>query len=429
MIGRRILLTFLVIALALGAAWAFGGRLSAKTVAPQPPQASLATGSLSAPVRGSSRGRPAGASTAFEAGRAGQQALPQTTPSRPVSAPSPTPSEAPQQSLEVIGTFIAPDQTTLAFTGAGRIAAILVQEGQTVKPGDALARLDTSDAQLNVDQAQAGLAVAQARLDQVKAGGTAADVAAAQSALAAARQNYATVAAGPTADQLKQEGLGLLQAKAALDQAQAAYDQVKGQPNIAMLPQALALEQATNAYQAAAAAYNQLKTHPTAAELAQASAQVKAAQDALARLQPTAQDVTVAQAQVAQAAAALAQAKQQVADATLIAPIDGTVTWIGPHAGDSVGPTSPVLILADLSRLQFQAGVDQHELARVQVGQPVLITPTGFPNVQIHGTVSRIGSLATTTAGIVNVPVTIDLAEGDPSLRPGLSAMAEIQTN
>jgi HlyD family secretion protein len=406
MIGRRIFLTFLVIALALGAAWAFGPRLAAKSSAP-PPQTTPQLLPQALPS-------------------------PQATPQPPQSAAAqaaPASSVAPQQSLEVIGTFIAPDQTTLAFTGAGRIAALLVQEGQTVKPGDALASLDTSDAELNVAQAQAGLALAQARLDQVKAGGTAADIAAAQAALAAARQNYATVAAGPTADQLAQDGLSMLQAKAALAQAQSAYDRVKGEANIGMLPQSLALEQATNAYQAAAAAYDQLKTHPTAAELAQAAAQVKAAQDALARLQPTAQDIAVAQAQVTQAETALALVKQQVADATLTAPVGGTVSWIGPHVGDSVGPASPVLILADLSRLQFQAGVDQHQLARVQVGQPVLITPTGFPDVQIRGTVSRIGSLATTTAGIVNVPVTIDVLSSDPSLRPGLSATAEIQTN
>jgi HlyD family secretion protein len=343
--------------------------------------------------------------------------------------PEPTAFASPQSALEVIGTFIAPDQTTLAFTGAGRIADIMVQEGQTVKQGDVLARLDTTDAQLNVSQAQAGLALAQARLAQVKAGPTAADVTAARSALQAAQANYTSVAAGPTTDQLTQAGLGVLQAKAALDQAQASYDQVKGNANIGMLPQSLALQQATNAYQAAVAGYNQAKDHPTAAELRQAAAQVAEAKDNLARLQPTAQDIAVAQAQVDQAQAALAVAKQQVADATLEAPISGTVVWVGPHVGDSAAPSTPLLILADLQHLQFQAGVDQHALTRVQVGQPVTITPTGFPNMRIPGKVMRIGGLATTTAGVVNVPVTIDVESAISSLRPGMSATAEIQAN
>ena len=341
--------------------------------------------------------------------------------------PSLTPAKTPQSALEVVGTFTAPRRATLAFTTGGRIKNIPVHEGETVKQGDVMTQLDARDLALNVTQAQAGLTLAQARFDQAKAGGTQADVSAAQAALQAAGANYAKVAAGPTKDDLQQAAVGVDNAQAALSQAQAAYDQVKGSPNIGMLPQSLALQQATNNYNAAAAAFNSLKSHPTATELQQAAAQVAQAQDALARLQPTAQDLAVAQAQVDQAQAALNLASQQLADATLTAPISGTVTWIGPRAGDLAAPDSPIMIVADLADLQFQAGVDENVLGLVKVGQTALISPSEFPGQVIRGTVSRIDAMATTTDGVVNVPVIIDVAANNLPMRPGLTGTAEIQ--
>jgi multidrug resistance efflux pump len=189
------------------------------------------------------------------------------------------------------------------------------------------------------------------------------------------------------------------------------------------------MQQATNNYNSAQAAYESLKTHPTASELQQAAAQVAQAQDALARLQPTSQDLAVAQASVEQARSALDAAQQQLADATLKAPSAGTVLWVGPANGETVSPGTPVLILADLSSLQFQAGVDENVAGQVHPGQAVIISPDEFPGQQVRGIVSRIGNLATSTSGVVNIPVTIDLAPSNLRLRPGLTAKADIEPN
>ncbi len=337
-----------------------------------------------------------------------------------VSNDVPAPHAAPAQGLQVIGTFVAPDQAALSFRASGRIEEIKVQEGAQVKKGDTLAVLDTTVAQLSVQQAQAALAGAQARLAQSKNIATDADTAAAQAAVDAALRSYEKVRAGPTADDLAPLKAQVDNAKAALDQAQSAYDRAGGgsNPYIGQLPQSVQLQTATNNYSAAIAAYNNARTHPTAAELAGAWAQVQQAQDALSRLQPNSDNVAAAQAAVDQAQAALALAQQQLTDSTLVAPGDGTVVWLGPH----------VLILADLTHLQLQAGVDESSLALIRVGQTVSIVPEAFKDKTISGQVSRIGWLATTTAGVINVPVTIDVNPGDVPLRPGLSATAEIQT-
>ena len=331
--------------------------------------------------------------------------------------------------IQVMGTIVAPNQAALTFKGSGRITELRVQEGTTVKKGDTLALLDTIDLQLAVLQAQAALAGAQARLSQAKSPANDADIAAAQAAFDAAQKNYDKVRAGPTANQIVVLKAQAENAKAAVDQAQAAYDRIGGASNpfIAMTPQSAALQQATNNYKAALAAYNDAVTHPTDAELAAAQAQLQQAQAARARLQPTADNIAVAQAQVDQAKAALALAQQQVTNATLTAPFDGTVIWIGPHVGETVGPTTPIAMLADLTHLQLQGTMDQIFLGQIQVGQVVTIVPDAFKEKIVTGKVSRIGWLATSTAGVTNVPVTIDVDPSDVPLRPGLSATAQIQ--
>lgn len=381
--------------------------------------------------------------------------------------------------IQVPGVFTAPNQAALTFKTGGRISSLPIAEGAQVKKGDVLAVLDTTEQQLAVQQAQAALAGAQARLDQAKtpansdvaaaqsavdaaqanlakiqAGPTAADRTAAQAAVSAAEANYARVKAGPTQNDLAAIQAQMENARAALNQAQAAYDKYGGasNPNIALTPFATALQVATNNYNAALAAYNGARSHPTPAELEAALGQVQAAraalthltpdaaqlsvaasqlqqaQSALARLQPTADNIALAQSQVDQAQAALALAKQQVANATLTAPFDGTVLSVGPHVSEFVGPTTPIVMLADLTHLQFQAGVDQVLLETLQPGETVTIVPDAFKDQPVSGKIAKLGLTATTAGGVTTVLVTVDVNPNNVPLRPGLSGSAQIQT-
>ena len=307
------------------------------------------------------------------------QSGPTPTPSRAVTnhTPQPTVTAPAVDTIKSQGVVIAPDQATLTFKASGQVTEIPVQEGMLVKKGDTLAVLDMTELQLQIQQAQAGLDIANANLTRVKEGPTRDDVAIAKSALD--------------------------RAQAAVAQAQAAYDKIGGasNPYIAMTPESLALQQASSAYQAALATYNQTVNHPTATEL------------------------ETAQAQVAQAQAALALAQQQIANATLTAPFDGTVLSIGPHVGETVSSTTAILTLADLSHLQIRAGVDQDLIEQIQIGQTATIVPDAFKSQIVTGKVSQIGWLATDTAGITNIPVTIDLDPSLVPLRPGLTAIVE----
>ena len=183
--------------------------------------------------------------------------------SKEPAAPTPTAQAAPASvktgGLAYGGQIIAEGQAVpvrsaaLSLPSAGIVISVPVTLGQQVTAGQILAQLDTRLLSLELAQAEANVASAQARLDQlnqgptaqdlaaaqqnvtsaqaaydkVRAGPAASDVAAARAALTAAQKNYAQVRAGPTAEQLSNLAAQVNNARAALDQAQAAYDKVE----------------------------------------------------------------------------------------------------------------------------------------------------------------------------------------------------------
>ncbi len=119
-------------------------------------------------------------------------------------------------SVGASGALQANNDVVLTFQSSGTVAEILVKEGDRVTKGTPLARLDRTDLQLQVQQAEANLASAQARLDQVKAGATEKDIQVAQAQLKSAQARYQqTVQTRPQ---------DLASAQAQLEQAQARLD-------------------------------------------------------------------------------------------------------------------------------------------------------------------------------------------------------------
>ncbi len=385
--------------------------------------------------------------------------------------------------VEASGNVAPNRQVVLTFRTPGQVAAILVEEGQNVRAGDVLARLDTAELELAVRQAEVNVRAAEARLRQLRRPGTPAEVAAAEAALRSAQENLARVKAGPSPEeiaaaraqveaaeaalqrllagpdeaQVAQAKATLAQAEAALRQAQAAYDAVAHRPDVAMLPQALQLEQATIEYERAKAAYEQALKGPSEEQIKQARAQVEQARATLKRLleSPTPADIAAAEAQVAQAEAnlkrltegaspdeiaaqeaqveqarlALEQARLNLQGAEIRAPFDGTVVALGAKEGEVVSAATPVVTLADLSRFELEVTVDEMDIALVEAGDPVTITLDAYRDTPMRGTVIYVAPVpAADRQGVVSFPVRIelDLATAPGPVRAGMTASAEI---
>ena len=225
------------------------------------------------------------------------RATPSPTPALPTGV-STQPGTTKAGHLTALGTILPAQQLKLGFTVGGPLRVVQPQVGTEVKAGDLLAELDTADLGLAVQEAEDGLALNQALLDQASAGAREQELAIAQAeyrrALAqhekllagarseelagaqadyqAALASYEQVKSGASQEELIAAQAAMVKAEVALQQAQAAYDLVAWQPGVGASPQAVALQEASIDYQAAKAQYERLKNLPTEAELQEAKA-------------------------------------------------------------------------------------------------------------------------------------------------------------
>ncbi len=331
-----------------------------------------------------------------------------------------------EATVSATGAISPRREAQLAFSATGALTQLDVKPGDRVRAGQLLAALDTRELELQLAQAEANLAAAQARLDQLK-NPSPADVAAAQASVTSAEAALAQLRA-PTPNDITIAKSDLDKAAAALARAQSDYDRTGGSSNpfIATLPQALALQQASLDYQKAQALYN-AKIHPNDSQIKQAQAAVEQARAQLARLvNPSPNDLKSAQANVEQARAARDLAQARLDNARLRAPFDGVVTRVDFDLGSFVTAGRVVLAVADTSELRVKLNIDETDIAQIREGQPVSITLDAYPDVVIQAQVSDVASTATMVQGVVNYVVTVSLNGGDAPVKIGMTADANI---
>jgi len=331
--------------------------------------------------------------------------------------------------VNTTGTILPERQTTLSFKGVGRVAEVMVEEGQSVRAGDLLARLESTDLEYAIAQAELALSSAQAQLLRLERPPSQYDLDAAQAALDSAEAAYQRLREGASEEEKRVARANVDQAKAALDQAQLAYNLVADRPEVAMLPQALQLQQATIAYETAQASYDLTVRGPSAAELAAAQSAITQAKAAMARLEAgvAEEDLLLAQLQVKQAQLSLEQAKHQLEGTTLTAPHDGVITLVGIRPGELTGG-QPAFVLTDLSRYHLDVYIDEIDIGQVAVSQPVTVTLDALPGDVLTGRLDQIAEVASLDSGVVTYKATIHLVPGDVALRVGMTANVDILT-
>ncbi len=326
------------------------------------------------------------------------------------------------------GRVVPVKGAALSFPTAGVVTQVPVALGDRVPAGALLAQLDTRQLDLQVIQAAAQLAEAQAKLDLAKRGPTPEDLAAAQQDVTSAQAQYDDLL-HPTPSDLAVLKADVDKAKAALDQAQAAYDRVGGDtnPQAGMLPQREQLQSAYIDYQKAQQLYNS-KLNPTDAEVQKARAAIATAKSALAKLQPTADDVAAAQAAVNAAQAARDLAAEQVKDAKLVAPFAGAVTALDIHAGEYAAAGTVVVQLADTSNWQIETtDLTELNIVGVKVGAPVRMTFDAIPGLELTGRVTNSETFGENKQGDIVYTVVVTPDQQDARLRWNMTAKVNIK--
>jgi multidrug efflux pump subunit AcrA (membrane-fusion protein) len=292
------------------------------------------------------------------------------------------------EEIRFTGRLSSVREETLFFKMDGRVGTVSVRQGAKAKQGETLATLEVSDLRNQLAQAELNLQQAQTRRQRAEEAVNE-QQAELQVPLEIARLRLAQARAqDPTAD-LAIAKANLEKAQAAVEQAQAAYDRRRGDPGIGASQESLNLQRATLDYEIAKAQYTQvmqaarsreydlkiLEQNVRLAELNQQKAQTE--------IDPTLEQ------EVAKSQLALERLKAQLANAQLVASIDGDVIMVGIKPGDNTPAYRAAIIIAAPGDLEIRANLTAAEMGRLSVGQPCAITPISQPTKSFHGRVRR----------------------------------------
>jgi HlyD family secretion protein len=297
---------------------------------------------------------------------------------------------APENALKLSGNIEA-HESLVSFKVAGRIIALPVQEGMTLKAGDLLARLDNDDyrQQVAVDQ----------------------------SAIRVRHRQLALGLAGSRTQDIEAAKLAVLDAQADLDQKKkdyARYQALYEKDEIPGQTRDLATTNVTRAqatYERAQQLYNELVEGTRKEELA------------------------VEHSNVHQADQNLQLSRIRLAYTALHAPFDGVVLVRQAELGEVVSPGTPIVTLADLDHVWVRVYVPETDLGKVRWGQAVEVRTDTYPGKVYRGQVAFIASEAEFTPKSVQTEkervtlvyrLKVDVENPNRELKPGMPADTSI---
>ncbi|MFE1602364.1 HlyD family secretion protein [Methylobacterium sp. ID0610] len=308
----------------------------------------------------------------------------------------------------IIGTddaYVQADIATLAAKVSGYLAAVPVVNGQAVRAGEVIARIDDGDYRLALRAAEDKLATQTSTMARIarQVEAARAQVAQAEAQIAAARADQVRAAA----DHQRQMQLAQVEfaARARLEQARA--DRDRSDANVKAAEAGLLAARAN---------------------VAVLEAQGKEAESLAAELRT-----------------AVDRAARDLSFTVLRAPFDGVVGNKAVEAGAYVAPGSRVAALVPLDSVRIDANFKETQLARMRVGQPVHIRVDAWPDRDIVGTVESFSPASGSVFSLlppdnatgnftkivqrlpVRVRVPAEVAR-EGLLRPGLSVVARVDT-
>jgi HlyD family secretion protein len=289
-----------------------------------------------------------------------------------------------KSSVTASGQIVAQRYADIGSSVMGRLVELRVKEGDAVKAGQIVARIDAV-------QAAASASAANARVK-----GSEADMRA-------------------TADILQSAQADLDAAKARAQEAQLKLQRTRDLLKDGLVPVA-ELDSATAASDTAAA-------------------QVKSAEAVFRRLQ---QGRESAGRRVAETRADATRVADILAKTDIVAPISGMVTRLPVQEGEMVvmgiqgQPGTTLMTISDLASIDAEVKVAEADVLRIQIGQKAAVTMEAIPGTSFSGRVVEIGAsalpIAGTGAAAREFRVKVRLDNPDPRLRPGLTCDAEVLT-
>ena len=140
-----------------------------------------------------------------------------------------------------------------------------------------------------------------------------------------------------------------------------------------------------------------------------------------------------AAANVAQAQAATDRAEEELANATIRAPIRGTILARDVEVGSPVSSilnmgaaATPVVTMGDISQVFVRGKVDETEIGNLKLGQPARITVETFKERTFQGNVTQISPMGVERDNVTNFEVRVSIDNPGNALKANMTANAEI---
>jgi len=356
-------------------------------------------------------------------------------------------------SLKLYGN-IELTQVDMAFKISGRVSGLEVNEGDAVRQGMVLARLDTTQLESQKNRDQAALVTAaslipplQTSIERQKAT-LAAETELRRAQLAQAEAALRDLQAGSRAQEIQQ-------AKALVEEATSQHRQARNDWERAQVlhknddistaqfdqyrshfdTSVAALRQAEERLALVIEGPRKEQVEGARAQVAQARANQQLTEASRLELKRMEQELQTRRAQVEQARAQVAVIDAMLADAVAIAPVDGVVLVKSAEAGEVLAPGTTFATIGALDRPWLRAYIGEQDLGRVKLGAKVKVTTDSYPGKVYWGKVTFISSEAEFTPKQIQTPeervklvyrVKIEVENPQQELKLNMPAEAEI---
>lgn len=319
---------------------------------------------------------------------------------------------------------VAADMVVISSRLPGWLAAVEAAEGDAVRKGQPLARVDDRENRAQMRELEAQLAGVPMRRDEIGARITLAD-----------RQTRGEVAAQEAAVKAAEAALAAAQAQSAL--AVAENDRIVDLVRQGMVTR-LRQDQTLAAVET------------TRQHMASAEANVQRARAALAQARAGRENITVLQRQLATLApeeerlrAQRARTQLELDDRLVSMPFDGVVDRVFVDQGEYVSPGQRLMIVHDPQRVRIEANIKETDIRYFRPGKAVTLTVDALPGRSFEGTVERVGQAATSEFALLPNPnpsgnftkitqrlqVRIAVKQVDGLLKPGMMVEVEARAD
>lgn len=294
----------------------------------------------------------------------------------------------------------------------GRIADVLVSEGDLVEPGTVLARFDCPELRASREQAESRLRAAAATLEKAKNGARAEEKDASAAALRAAEARLARMKQGWREEEIRQ-------AQADLDAAQA--DQKLSADEFARIQRLFSRKDVSASeldaaranksrsdgrHAAARALLDKLQSGNRKEDIEEATANYREAEarHRLLLAGTRAEDIAAREANVRELEARVRELDANLAECEIRAPDKAVVDVISVRKGDLVAPNQPIMRVLRAADLWVKVFVPETELGKVRLGQHASVTIDSYPDRPYTGTVIQVASISEFTPRNVQSP-------------------------